>query len=364
MHVHAQHRFCRIVIAIAVVLALCTPRASSQSSSDPAPDTAAERWRALSPEERERLRDRYERYRALTDEERVELVERARHLKAAGVRVQRELSKAQYDRLERLPAEQRREVVRDLVEGEARDIAQRIRGKLPEQWLAELEKATPEERARFLVEFKQRQQGRMTKIALQALGEKQSLPQAEIDEYKALPEPAREAKVLELRERANARGGLPSGLTPKEWDEWKDLPPEDFFRRMTEHLLKLRAARAPTDDLRPIDRTPRSEEALRRLEDAIRLRPDEVMDLAELPPNARKDRIFQATRKRALAIIREKRLMSSERIQELVNAPPRIFFAEVLRLLAPLRLADPRNTSEVEPTQRGVRDADKRPADR
>lgn len=364
MHVHAQRRSCRIVIAIAVVLALCTPQAPSQSPSDPAPDAAVERWRALSPEERERLLDRYERYRALSAEERVELVERARHLRAASVRVQRELSKAQHDRLERLPAEQRREVVRDLVEGEARDIAQRIRGKLPEQWLAELEKATPEERARFLVEFKQRQQGRMTKIALQALGEKQGLPQAEIDEYKALSQPERESKVLELRERANARGGLPSGLTPNEWDEWKDLPPEDFFRRMTEHLLKLRAARAPADDLRPIDRTPRSEETLRRLEDAIRLRPDEVMDLAELAPDARKDRIFQATRKRALAIIREKRLMSPERIQELVNAPPRIFFAEVLRLLAPLRLADPRSKTEVEPTQRGVKDAEKRPADR
>ncbi len=364
MHLHAQHRSCRLLIAIAVVVALCTPQASSQSPSDPALDTAAERWRALSPDERERLQDRYERYRALTAEERVELVERARHLKAAGVRVQRELSKTQHDRLERLPAERRREVVRDLVEGEARDTAQRIRGKLPEEWLAELEKATPEERARFLVEFKQRQQGRMTKIALQALGEKQGLSQTEIDALRALPQAAREATVLELRERALARGGLPSGLTPKEWDEWKDLPPEDFFRRMTEHLLRLRAERAAADGLRPIDRTPRSEETLRRLEDALRLRPDEVIDLAELAPDARKDRIFQATRKRALAIIREKRLLSSERIQELVNAPPRIFFGEVRQLLAPLHLVDPHRAAEVQPPVRSAPETERRPADR
>jgi hypothetical protein len=322
---------------IAVVIALCVLRtlASAQTSSE-----ALDRWRSLSADEREALRQRYEQYRALSADERDELALRARQLKAAGARLERGLSRAQHDRLERLPAEQRREVVRDLVEGEARDIAQRIRGLLPENWLAELEKAAPEERARFLVEFKQAQQGRMAKITLQALGERQGLTQSQIDEYKSLPPAERDAKVLELRERAV---GLPPGLTPKEWDEWKDLPPEEFFRRMTQHLLDRRAAaRTAADELRPIDRTPRSEEALRRLEDAVRLRPDEVIDLADLPPDARKDRVFQAMRKRAIAIIREKRLLPPERIQELVSSPPRIFYAEMRKLLSPLHFADPR----------------------
>lgn len=339
----------RALVQFAIVLALCAPGARAASQEEALPpaesrtDAATERWRSLSAEEREALRQRYEQYRSLSEDERVELVERARHLKAAGARLERGLSRAQHARLERMPAEQRREVVRELVEGEARDIAQRIRGLVPESWLAELEKAPPDERARFLVEFKRHQQGRMANIALQALGEKQGLSQAQIDDFKALPPAERDAKVLELRERAIANGGLPAGLTPKEWDEWRDLPPELFFRRMTEHLLERRAkARAAAEDLRPIDRTPRSEEALRRLEDAVRLRPDEVIDLADLPPDARKDRVFQAMRKRAVAIIREKRLLPPDRIQELLGSPPRIFYAEMRKLLAPLHFADPR----------------------
>lgn len=342
----------RIFAVLGATLALCASSVLGQSPvpapAQPALDAASERWHALSPEERERLRERYERYRALSAEERAELAARAHHLKETGARLQRELPPVQHERLDRLPPERRREVVRELVEGEARDIAQRIRSKLPDEWVAELERAAPEERLRFLVEFKRQQKGRMAHIALQQLGQRLDLSQAEIELYKALPQPEREAKVLELRKRAAGTNveefGLPHGITPEQWDAWQDLPPEAFFQRMTDYLRRRRAERSEAersaDGLRPVDRTPRSEEALRRLAEAVRLRPDEVIDLADLEPEQRQARIFEATRDRALKIIREKRLLPPDRIQELANAPPPAFFAHVRRILAPLHLGE------------------------
>lgn len=320
--------------------------ARAHAQDAPAPESAVQRWRELSPAERERLRQRYEHYRALSDAEKFELGVRAHHLKETCARVQRELPRDAHERLGQLSPERQRELVRDLVQGEARDVGARIRGRLPEEWVAKLEKASPEERAQFLVDFKRHQRGRMLHFSLQEFGRRLNLPQEEIDRYKALPQDERRAKVFELRKRVagiDAQDhGLPPGITPAEWDAWQDLPPEQFFLKMTEHSRRQSRGREPgevaAEGDREFARMLAPEEALARLAEAVRVRPDEVIDLAELTPEERHTRIFETTRARALAIIVAERLLPPERIQEIATASPPIFFAHVRRLLSPLHL--------------------------
>src|SRR6185369_1434583 len=106
----------------------------------------------LTPEEKLRARERYEKYLALSDSERAELAERAQRLKDSSARVQRELTPEARERLSTLEPEKRRELIGEIVAGEAKENGQRIRGMLPDQVVKRLEAARPEDRARFLLD--------------------------------------------------------------------------------------------------------------------------------------------------------------------------------------------------------------------
>ncbi|MFN0243331.1 MAG: DUF3106 domain-containing protein [Planctomycetota bacterium] len=344
LHCFAAHarRFFLIATAFAVVLPVHTAARAAGGDGDAQSRSARrERWERMTPDERQAARERFERFRALPPEERAELLARAGRLRDSRARMVDELAPDVRERLDQLEPEKRDAVLRDLARGNAYDLAQRIREALPQDWLAELEKATPEERARFLVEFKARQRGRMASFTIREIGERLGLAATEIERLQRLPTDERIAQGLELRKRLLGRDvrklGLPKGISAEDWEAWQALPPEEFFRRMIEHSRAMREKLRAQPDVPMVDREGRArEEALWRIEEAVRTRPEEVIDLAELSPEERRERLFLAARARAVAALRAEDVMPREKIDELETMPPQMFFATMRRLLGPL----------------------------
>jgi len=216
--------------------AASAPNSDRASAASPTLEAARQRWERLSPEERVRARDRYEKYLALSEAERAELALRAQRLKEDSARLQRELSPEVRDRLSTLEPAKRHELIGELLESEAREKGQRIRELLPESVVKRLESARPEDRARFLAEFKSQQRKRVMRYAIDQLGRRLQLSPQEVERLKSLPDDERAQAVLELRKQLTEREaeefGLPPGLTRREWDSWESLPPEEFFERM------------------------------------------------------------------------------------------------------------------------------------
>jgi hypothetical protein len=306
-----------LVALVASAPALHMQRAAAaqggaQVETSPTLEAARARWERLSPEEKARLEKNYERYRALTEEERRNLASRARRLGDERERVRAELPQETREKLQQLDPEKRREVMRDLVEGELRERGARIREKMPEALVQRLEEARPEDRAQFLAEFQHRARERVTLAAIDKIGRKLELPREETERLKALPSVERAAGLLELKKRLSAKDaetyGLPAGITQAQWDAWQALSPAEFFEVMQryrhEREIENRGAAAPGG-------------ALRALDEALRPRADDIVELAQLGPAERRQRIFQLRRDRVVRIVREHHLLPPDKISQL-----------------------------------------------
>jgi hypothetical protein len=385
---------------------------TQNGAASPTLESARQRWERLTPEEKLRARERYEKYLALSEAERAELAERAQRLKEDGARVQRELSPEVRDKLSTLEPAKRHELIGELLESEAKEKGQRIRELLPENVVKRLEAARPEDRARFLAEFKVQQRKRVARYAIDQLGRRLKISPQEVERLKNLTDDERAEAVLQLKKQLSEREaeefGLPPGLTRREWDAWAELSPEEFFEQMQryQHARLLERAsiertrdeanREPssdeTNDVAPrispdaahdaspprngtksadaahsngsssstapahgtgsndaartgarskseLDReraplTPEKLQAFRRLADARRLRPSDLVDLAPLSKAERAARVEHRRRERCLAAIREGELLPPDRIDELSKAPNAAFFESVRRLIA------------------------------
>jgi hypothetical protein len=301
------------------VVALASSAHAFQGERSPTLDAARARWERLSPEEQARLQKNYERYRALSEEERRNLAERARVLRDERERVHDELPPQARERLQKLDPDKRREVMRELVEGEVRERGARIREKMPEAWIQRLEQARPEDRARFLAEFQRRARERVTLAAIDKIGRKLGLPREETERLKTLPGDQRLAQVLELKKRLSERDaqefGLPEGMTQAQWDEWQSLPPAQFFERMQRFRRERETERFGG----------REGTALHDLGQAMRPRPDDFIDLATLSPGERRLAIFQLRRDRIVAVLRAQQLLPADKIDELARLPEGAF---------------------------------------
>lgn len=311
-----------------------------QDADSPTLVAARARWERLSPAEKEEMRERYEKYRALSESERRALAERGRALREERERMLGRLPEADRARLDKLPPEQRREVVRELFESEAREKGARIREKLPQAWLDRLEQAAPEERARLLNEFQRKARTRVALMAIDKIGARLELPAEEIARLKDLPELERAQAVLELRKRLSTREaaefGLPEGITQAQWDEWQSLPPEQFFEVMQRYRLEQSWRHERREP--PRDHAEGHDQArlAMTLADAMRPRPDEYVRLASLPKDERRKQLFAAARERVLAVLATEGVASPQRIAELRAMPERQLF-DALQELAPMR---------------------------
>lgn len=308
-----------LLFAAVTLVAFGTSAFAFQDQSSPTLDAARARWERLSPEEKARLQKNYERYRALSEEERRSLADRARVLRDERERVGQDLPQKTRERLQQLDPDTRREVMRDMVEGEVRERGARIREKMPDAWIQRLEQARPEDRARFLAEFQRRARERVTLAAIDKIGRKLDLPREETERLKTLPSEQRMTELLELKKRVSARDaerfGLPEGITQAQWNEWQALPPAEFFERMQ----RWRRDRETDQHRGP------EGQALRELGQAMRPRPDDWIDLASLSQGERHLRISHLRRERVVEVIRARGLIAPEEIAQLERLPEGAF---------------------------------------
>jgi hypothetical protein len=336
-------------------------------------DPVRERWEKLSPEEKLRMKDRWERYQALGEDERRELRERAQRLKETRERVEREMTPQVRGQLDRLSPEKRQQIVEELVETEAQKVGQRIREQLPASWIERIEKASPEDRARFFGKFMREQRGRVARFAIEQIGQRLQLAPEEIERMRNLPEAERGQAVLELRKRLSAHDaetlGLPAGLTQAQWDQWQTLPPEEFFERMQRHHREHVAPAAEPEAAHPETNAPATPDthvpadthaatdpkaatdappappripperlrALKRLQDALHAQPEEHLEFSDLNPKERHVRLIERARERCLVAIIEGGLVPPERFDEMRALPAGRLLEATRTILAPLR---------------------------
>jgi hypothetical protein len=312
-------RIALLLFAAVTLVASGVNARAVQEPSSPTLDAARARWERLSPEEKARLQKNYERYRALSEEERRNLAERARVLHDERERVGKDLPPQTRERLQQLDPDTRREVMRDMVEGEVRERGARIREKMPDAWIQRLEQARPEDRARYLAEFQHRARERITLAAIDKIGRKLDLPREETERLKGLPSEQRMTELLELKKRVSARDaerfGLPDGMTQAQWDEWQALPPAEFFERMQRWRRDRETERHKGPE----------GQVLRELGQAMRARPDDWIDLASLAPSDRRARITHLRRERVVEVIRARGLLTKDEIEQLERLPEGAF---------------------------------------
>lgn len=339
-----------------------SPRVQASAARTESPN---ERWQRLTDAERAELRERFEAYQRLGPREKNELVERANRLRVTSDDVQRALPASVRERLDELQPARRREALREIVGGEARERGRDVREKLPDAWVTRLEQAPPEERLALLAQFKETQIKRLCDMALDKLAPALGLGEDELQRTRALPLEERAAAVLELRKRAHElaanENGLPPGMTASDWRQLQKLDPERFFARLQDvrrRVLADKAAREEWQALTPEERasriTPGRLEGLQRLAVDVRPRPEDVVDTIDLSAEDRAANVFARRRERCLDILRAYQLVAPARLAEIEALDEAHFIGAMRHLLAPLRSLE-RRGDEWMPASGGAR---------
>jgi hypothetical protein len=297
-------------------------------------DEARARWERLDPAERERLRERFERYRQLGPEERRALDSRAGFLHEAARRFEQQLPPGERAKLQGLDPARRRAMLRDLALTDARERGERIFSSLPEAWRARIADAPPEERARMLAELQARLGEDGARHSLERMTQHLGLGPAEVERLRALPPEERLRELLELRKqhlvRKIGREGPPPFVSAEQWREWSALPPQELFERFERARRQYEAApEGWRQDGRRQD--------ARRLFEALRPRPEDLVGVAGLPEDERRARLTELVRERALKVLRETDLVPPERLAELEGMSMREFAEAVRAWRAPRR---------------------------
>lgn len=310
----------------------------------PTLERARARWERLSTDDQERFRARYERYRSLNEEQRRTLQARAERMREAKDRFRAEMSDEVRAKLQELEPKKRELVLNELVENMLRERGARIREKMPESWVERLERARPEERVRFLADIQQRAREKAARAAIDKIGQKLGLPAAEVERLKNLPGPERLASVLVLGKNLSVQDvtefGLPPGVTEQQWNEWRALPPNEFFevvqRHRREHGWRGRD-HADGDRGDP----PKGPPLPHRLIEALRSTPEEVLQYGDLPPAERRARLFEHRRERVISLLRDNRVVDETRLAEVAQMSETDLY-KALRKAFPDRRGAPR----------------------
>ncbi|MDP6538004.1 MAG: hypothetical protein QF903_03615 [Planctomycetota bacterium] len=348
-------------LATAVAQALAAPDAPPAQGSpaaEAAPDaqaSARERWQRLSAEEQTLMRERYERFRKMDAKQRRELTERHRRLEHTRRRVEGSLSSKERERLAELSEQARSELVGELVEEELRAQGRRMRAKLPTDLRERFERASPRQRQQFFVEFKEKTLPRMSRRAVTELARALDLGPQEERRIQALPPGERVEMVFELRKRVEAeaveKDGLPAGLSRDRWEEIASLPPREFYE-VAMRLDRLAHDGGPPDPeaLLALPEAERRRRAADRILHAMRVSPEERLELADLAPKQRREAVEHRRRRRVMEIVRLHGLYADEELTRLEALDDGEFFAATRRLL---QAAGPRRRGHRPPPRDG-----------
>ncbi len=303
--------------------------------------TARERWESLTPDERQRVRQRFERLQQLDAGERAELEQRAQKRKRTEEKVLGQLSPRVLKRLMEAEPRHRRQLIDEMVEAELRHQGRRIEAKLPKEIREQLNAAPPAERRKRLTQFKRETRERISLVVVEDTARALGYEQQDIARFMKLPLDRRMKLVLELRKKFTAQqvaaSGLPQGLTQEHWDELDRLPPRDYFAE----VMRLREEGAFGAPPKTEQRSPRisakAREIGRLISRGLRHDPQERLELSELPPHRRRTVLDQRRRDRVMVEVRKLEVFDAAQLERLEAMPDDEFFLHARRVAQDLR---------------------------
>lgn len=306
-------------------------------------ERARERWRDLPEERRRELVERYEHWKQLPEQERARLRERFQHVDPLRRSAHECLPEKARRDFAKLAPEQQAEVLAGVASQQIRERGRDMLERLPRDWRERYERATPQERAELVEQFKVK----MTALArerVEQLGRDGLLARAEVERLRAAS-PEELARVLidlearRFRERVD-REGLPSYVSAEQWKQWKELPHGDLWRRF--HEARRDCEPRERGEGRPEDRSdgrrgaPQPEN-VRRLSEALRPDPAWFVELAGATPEHKLEQLGERLRERALdQLAAEPGLVDAERLTELRALHGREFFEALHRAVPEL----------------------------
>ena len=302
-------------------------------------EEARDRYYSLDPEERDRIHASYEQFKALSADEQDDLRDRAKNLARLSRQVESDLPEEVARELaERTPRERRRHL-RQFLRAQAKDHGMRLRERMPETSVRELEeKRGVHERAAYLKRYKRENLNRVIGEMVRNAGRKLDVPADRIEEIANRESMAdRMRGLLELNvgltEEEVLAMGLPFQITPQQWSEWQSMPEEEFFHAVLLHRSRLTAKRQQAEGRvieRPSDKEVR---ALNRLVKTVRKRVTDFIELDDLNPRRARIRLEKRKRSICFRIIRDAELQSAHLISELEVMNDADFYSRVREIL-------------------------------
>lgn len=342
-----RKRLLQAVLVPSLILAVALPSWTAISKEEALSiEEARDRYMSLDDSERALIHERYEHFSALTPEEREDLRTRGRNL----ARISREtesqpLPPEVSTKLNELPPQERRKFQRSILREELREKGRRFLEAMPENSRKELVDADgARARSAFMRRYKHENINRILNEMISRMARKLEVPQEEVQRILALRKGERLRAFLELNvgltEEEMIRVGLPFGITPEQWEEWRNLSGEEFFAAVVRHReekQRQRLARRMRKSAGGQFEKPSPEKltSLIDLLDAVRKRPRDFVELADFE-RGRERRLELGKRKRALCeeVLRSGALLSGANFTELGYMSDSAFFGMVRRVIA------------------------------
>ena len=342
-----SHRAVRLALIPSLILAVSLPSWTAVSKEEALSiEEARLRYMSLDDSERALIHERYEHFSALTPEERDDLRLRGRNLARISKETESQpLPPEVTTKLQELTPRERRQFERSLLREELREKGRRILETMPENSRKELEGADGvRARAAFMRRYKHENINRILNEMISRMGRKLEVPEEEVQRILSMRKGDRLRAFLELKvgltEEELIRLGLPFGITPEQWEEWRTLSGEEFFAAVVRHREEKQRQRVARrlrnskdkDFARPTDEKLAS---LVRLLEAVRKRPRDFVELADFE-RGRERRLELGKRKRALCeeVLRSGSLLSGANFTELAYMSDSAFFGLVRRVIA------------------------------
>lgn len=285
------------------------------AAQEPTP-SAAERWRALSPERRAQLEARFDALKRLDPEERQGLRRLAARIGQFEDDAEQDLSPELRARFLALEPTKRAELVRTLALAEAASTAQTVLRSLPDEVRDGLEEQAAPERQAALRKTRDGRQQRLLSavrsqpgrfgLTLEDLLRIEGLPQGEQKQALLMRLQGRAVEALRRRSSSDPR------LDP---DRLERLTPDRFaraFLHLGESDPELAAQLVP--GLRPMRGHMRG---LEKLQVALRPSAEELLRLQELPARERRGQLAGWQRERILSVLEAESLVEPAELKRL-----------------------------------------------
>ena len=255
---------------------------------------------------------------------------RARKLKELEHRIESDLPAEARARLRDLDPWERRRVVHGEIRDALRDQGRRCRSRLPTEPLSEIASAPRCDRP-VLIHQLRRDHARLRARDVKRLGRDIGKPEAELEALEGLPTERLTALALDWnRERIDrvvADHGPPPGVSSREFEAWRELDHEEFYRRWRDleppppfgYSARSGSRSGFSSHMRSVS------EHLRNLRELSEPTWEDRIDLAGAPPDEREQALMARGRKRVLDYLERSGFASPEELEGLRACQGRAF---------------------------------------